>query len=85
MEANFTVNVSINGKDINEIKDIRDKYLKRLEVKTAKYKNSEPLVLISDVALMVDDMLDEIIDVSLMPDHMLDEIITSIAIVGDKG
>ena len=62
MEAKFTVKVSINGKDINEIKDIRDKYLKQLEAKTVKYKNSEPLVLVSDVSLMVDDMLDEIIE-----------------------
>ena len=68
MEANFTVNVSINGKDINEIKDIRDKYLKQLI--TIKYKNCEPLVLVSDVSQMVDDMLDEIIE--------------SIEIVGDK-
>ena len=61
-KTDFIVNVTIVTKDINEIASIRDKYIKQLEAKTVKYKNSEPLVLVSDVSLMVDDMLDEIIE-----------------------
>ena len=61
-KTDFIVNVTIVTKDINEIASIRDKYIKQLEAKTVKYKNSEPFVLVSDVSLMVDDMLDEIIE-----------------------
>ena len=67
-KTDLMVKVNIEWKDVIEIAIIHDKCIKRL--KAVKYKNYEPLVLVSDVEQVVDDMLDEIIE--------------SIEIVGDK-